>query len=55
MSTTIRVVAVAGLESYSLLTDAATRTAYKNNKNVWDFKVIQSPFSHHPALTTTWC
>jgi len=40
---TIRVVAVAGLESALLSTDTATRTQYKNNKKVRDFNELRLP------------
>jgi len=43
---TIRVVAVAGLESASLSTATATRTQYKNNKKVRDFNELHSDVAH---------
>jgi len=52
---TIRVVAVAGLESAFLSTDTATRTQYKNNKKVRDFNDLRSDVAHQPAIGTTQC
>jgi len=56
LHTTIRVVAVAGLECCSLSTATATRTQqYKNNKKVRDFNELHSPVTHQPAIETTQC
>jgi len=52
---TIRVVAVAGLESAFVSTDTATRTQYKNSKKVREFNELLSPVAHQPAIGTTHC
>jgi len=55
LNLTIRVVTVAGLESAFLSTDTATRTLYKNNKNVRDFNKLHLLVIHHLAIETTQC
>jgi len=52
---TLRVVAVAGLESAFVSTATATRTQYKDNKKVRDFNEPNSPLIHPPAIETTQC
>jgi hypothetical protein len=51
----LSVVSVAGLDSASLSNDTATHKPYKNNKKVWDSKVMSAPITHQPAIETTQC
>jgi len=52
---TLRVVAVAGLESAFLSTATETRTQLKDNKKVRDFNEPTSPLINEPAIETTQC